>query len=423
MHAAVRSPLATGVALVGASAIALTPIHPSVPDISTPSVSSMAVQLTAQPNPIALWADVFAGAINNIGGLGEDILSDPFPVLNQILRNQFGYLQTVGAAGKGIIDGLVEYASPDNPFGLQAGIRDAIAQFKAGDIGAAFTTFASTVITGPIIAGAGLPLLMSGLLEVPVKMAQNFTDVVAALLNPTTALPLLTAALGPVLGSFSALGASVQDFVEALGSGNLLDAITTVINLPAKLVGAALNGFTDAGGNVFSGILTVSDDPFSAGLLQTLLVTVPRAVAAALGAEEASAQVAGALDEVSSPIAEPVATVTVSIAETALATTEVDSVAETPGPDPVDAPAAEEVSVEEAPAELPADTSADDGAVVEEPEAIDDEPAVDEAIDGDQAPVSDDAEADDTDSDDTDSDDSGTGESSASDGAADSSDT
>ncbi|ABM14748.1 conserved hypothetical protein [Mycolicibacterium vanbaalenii PYR-1] len=397
MHVAVRSPLATGVALVGAGAIALTPVHPSLPDISVPAVSSMAVQLTAQPNPIALWTEVFAGAINNIGGLGEDLLSDPFPVLNQILRNQFGYLQTIGEAGKGIIDGLVEYASPDNPFGLQAGIRDAVAQFKAGDIGAAFTTLASTVITGPIIVGAGLPLLMSGLLEVPVKMAQNFTDAVAALLNPTTAVPLITAALGPILGPFSALGASVQDFVEALGSGDVLDAITTVINVPAKLVGAALNGFTDEGGNFFAGILTVSDDPFSAGLLQTLLVTVPRAVAAALGAEDAPARVAGALDEVSSPISEPAAAVTVSVTETDSATTEVDSATEVPAAEPEETPTApaEEAPVEEAPAEERADTSAEDGAVQGDAEVTDGEPVVDEAADGDDAPTSDDTEADD----------------------------
>ncbi|QZT55183.1 hypothetical protein [Mycolicibacterium austroafricanum] len=397
MHVAVRSPLATGVALVGAGAIALTPVHPSLPDISVPAVSSMAVQLTAQPNPIALWTEVFAGAINNIGGLGEDLLSDPFPVLNQILRNQFGYLQTIGEAGKGIIDGLVEYASPDNPFGLQAGIRDAVAQFKAGDIGAAFTTLASTVITGPIIVGAGLPLLMSGLLEVPVKMAQNFTDAVAALLNPTTAVPLITAALGPILGPFSALGASVQDFVEALGSGDVLDAITTVINVPAKLVGAALNGFTDEGGNFFAGILTVSDDPFSAGLLQTLLVTVPRAVAAALGAEDAPARVAGALGEVSSPISEHAAAVTVSVTETDSATTEVDSATEVPAAEPEETPTApaEEAPVEEAPAEERADTSAEDGAVQGDAEVTDGEPVVDEAADGDDAPTSDDTEADD----------------------------
>jgi hypothetical protein len=132
MHVAVRSPLATGVALVGASAIALTPVYPSLPDTAMRTVSSAAVQLTAQPNPLALWTEVLGAAIQNVGGLGKDVLSDPVPVLRQILKNQFGYLGTAGEAGKGIVTGLADYFSPDNPFGLQAGIKDAMTQIKAG---------------------------------------------------------------------------------------------------------------------------------------------------------------------------------------------------------------------------------------------------------------------------------------------------
>lgn len=402
MHVAVRPYLATGVAMVGASAIALAPVHVQLPDVEIPTVSSAAVQLAAQPNPLALWTQVFADAIENMGGLGEEVLADPFPVVRQILRNQFGYLETIGNAGAGIVDGLVEYLSPDNPFGLQAGIADAIEQFKAGDIGAAFTTLASTVITGPIIVGAGLPLLMSGLLEVPVKMAQNFTDVVAALLNPTTAVPLLTSALGPILAPISAFGASLQDAVEAIGAGNLLDAITAVINIPAALTGAVLNGYTDELGNKFAGLLTVSADPFSAGLIQTLLVTIPRAIATALGAEPVEARTAvTALDEVSSPISEPAATVTVALTETDPAPAEVAAVESAVVAEPADAAPTEAVVDEEAseeetpsdvaPGEQAAETPVVDGSEDDEESDADGEQAAAEPTGSGDTPESDDA--------------------------------
>jgi hypothetical protein len=398
MHVAVRPYLATGVALVGASAIAVAPIHVQLPGAEIPTISSAAVQLTAQPNPLALWTQVFADAIENMGGLGDEVLADPLPVVRQILRNSFGYLETIGNAGAGIVDGLVEYLSPDNPFGLQAGVADAIEQFQAGDIGAAFTTLASAVITGPIIVGAGLPLLMSGLLEVPVKIAQNVTDLVAALLNPTTAVPLLTSVLGPILAPISAFGASVQDAVEAIGAGDLLDSLTAVINIPAALAGAVLNGYTDELGNKFAGLLTVSEDPFSAGLIQSLLVTIPRAIATALGAAPAEARTAtSALDEVSSPISEAATTVTVALTETDPAPTEAVDTGSAGVSEPADAtaePAVDDaVSEEEAPSDVaPGEEAAEtpvDEEAAEEEAVTDGEPALEEPTASGDTPESD----------------------------------
>lgn len=399
MHVAVRSPLATGVALVGAGAIALAPVQLQVPDVNIPTISSAAVQLTAQPNPIALWSQVFAGAIENMGGLGDEVLSDPFPVLRQILKNQFGYLQTVGNAGKGIIDGLMEYASPDNPFGLQAGIRDAFAQMEAGDIAAGFSTLTSTLVIGPLVSGIGLPLLMSGLLQVPGAIAQNLADAVGAIFDNANIVPLLTAVAGPIVAPINAFGASVEDFVEALGAGNIVDAITTVINVPARIVGAVLNGYTDVQGNFLPGLLTVSDNPFTAGLLQALFVNIPRAIATALGAEPVATQVSTPVaDEVASPVSEAAATVTISLGETDSAAAEVTPADETASQEPTEAPAvADEVDVDETPVEdvpagegveTPAADDVADDVADEDAEPTAEDPAVD-----DDAPAADEDEA------------------------------
>src|SRR3954454_3212104 len=86
MHIAVRSTVATGVAMVGAGAIALAPIHPVGPvalplsEINVPAaISTMEVELAALPNPISPWVNVFTTAVTNAGVLGTAWLDDPAP--------------------------------------------------------------------------------------------------------------------------------------------------------------------------------------------------------------------------------------------------------------------------------------------------------------------------------------------------------
>ncbi|KRE28303.1 hypothetical protein ASG82_06290 [Mycobacterium sp. Soil538] len=391
MHVAVRPPLATAVALVGAGAIALSPIQPSLPDVGVARVSEAAVHLVAQPNPLALWSQVIAGAIENAGGLGQEVLSDPVPVLRQLLKNQFGYLGTVGDAGKGIIEGLADYFSPDNPYGLQAGIRDAITQIKAGEIAAGFATLTSTIIAGPLVVGVGLPLLTSGLLQVPVKMAQNVAAAVSALFDNANIVPLLTAAIAPIIAPINAFGESVQDVVEAIGAGHLLDALTAVINVPARLVGAVLNGYTDVNGTFAPGLLTVSDDPFSAGLLQSVFVNLPRAIAAALGAETttttatatATAKLASA-DAVATPVTDAAATVTLTVpaSHNASETTEPEPAPASPSDTPE---TAVDEDTEQQPAEDSAEAPVDDDTSGDADDVAGDEDAADDATVHDDA--------------------------------------
>ncbi|ANW66988.1 hypothetical protein BCA37_28505 [Mycobacterium sp. djl-10] len=355
MYAAARTYLATGVAVVGASALAVCPLSPvntagadlTVPGITAPAaISTAAVDLTSLANPIQLWAQVLTQAVENAGALGRDWLSDPAPVLRQLLTNQIGYLESLADAGRGVVNGLGQYFDPANPFGATAEIQRAMQQFSEGDIFGGVSTLTGALITGTIIVGVGLPLFESGVLDIPAKMAQNAADVIASAFSLTTALPLLAGVLGPIINPINALGSTAQDVVDSLGAGDVIGALTAVVNIPAVLTGALLNGFEAADGTLLPGLLSV--DSFSGGLVQGLLLTIPRAIADALGANT-SARTA-AVDEVSSVSTDAPATVTLDVPDSAPA-----GVSE---PEPAGAAAATPVSEE----------STDDGAAQEEPQ-------------------------------------------------------
>ncbi len=322
MYAAARTYLATGVAVVGASALAVCPLSPvnaagadpTVPGITAPAaISTAAVDLTSLANPIQLWAQVLNQAVDNAGALGRDWLSDPAPVLRQLLTNQIGYLESLADAGSGVVNGLGQYFDPANPFGATAEIERAIQQFSEGNIFGAVSTLTGALITGTIIVGVGLPLFESGVLDIPAKMAQNAADVIASVFSLTTALPLLTGVLGPIINPINALGSTAQDVVDSLGAGDVIGAITAVVNIPAVLTGALLNGFEAADGTFLPGLLSM--DSFSGGLVQGLLLTIPRAIADALGANTSAR--AAAADEVSTVSTDATATVTLDVPDSA----------------------------------------------------------------------------------------------------------
>ena len=99
MHTAVRPYATAGVALVGASVIAVSPIAPPAPTIhiAAPHVSSASVDLTAVVNPITTWVQVITTALTNAVLLAQDALNPPLPILMQIIANQIGYAQELGA--------------------------------------------------------------------------------------------------------------------------------------------------------------------------------------------------------------------------------------------------------------------------------------------------------------------------------------
>jgi hypothetical protein len=86
MQAALRPYATAGVALVGASVIAVSPV------IATPTsvegARDAAVHLSALVNPIGAFEPVLQKALADVQALGQSLAADPAPILEQIIRNQ-----------------------------------------------------------------------------------------------------------------------------------------------------------------------------------------------------------------------------------------------------------------------------------------------------------------------------------------------
>lgn len=123
MHAGVRPYLSAGIALVGAGVIATAPVNPP------PQIHSGGVQLAAAvENPAEVFAPVFQFSQEVIAGLIAAELSDPAPILNQLLMNQ---IATVNATGAIVVDGIK--TAVDVVTGLPAGLSAAADAIVHGD--------------------------------------------------------------------------------------------------------------------------------------------------------------------------------------------------------------------------------------------------------------------------------------------------
>ena len=375
MNRAAKSYLTAGVALAGASVIAVSPVVAtplSPPGVNTHpafSVSTADLQLATTVNPIAAWAEVVSAAYGNVAALGEEVLSDPAPILRQFILNQLSNGEAVVSAATGAIGGFLEYISPDNAFGLGAQLRTAAEQLSSGNIAGAIETATQALFLAPVISVA-FPVLSSGLLEIPGTIAQNFANVVKTVTDPNTVLPIALGALGTVLAPVNAFGDSLQETFDALGDGDLGAALNAIINIPAAVVGAVLNGYTNLAGSVFPGLF--SED----GLVHALVVTLPRAIAAAIAPEEeGSAAAANGPADVPTAVLASVQTDDEQASDSGAASEDADG--DGGAVDAVDASVTEETADAAA---APEGEAADaQGEVVDESPAIDTEEVSDES--------------------------------------------
>lgn len=350
MHAALRSPLTAGIALCGASAIALTPIAPTMPaltEIQARAVSSAEVALTAAVNPIEQWAQVIQQALANGGVLAQNWAANPVPILRQLLTNQLGYGEQAVSALQGWVTGVINQLSLDNPAGTPAMIRLGIEQLLAGDFfGAVESVYGGVIQLVAFPAFSLLPLL-----QIPVKMAENFANVVSVLSNSVIGLGF--GVIGTLYATVRNFGVAGQAVVDALRAGDLLGAASALVAIPGAVVGALLNGdeITSA-----PGLLSPS------GLIGQLM-NLANSIAVALGAVPAAPTVAPdtTLTTVSSVPDSVALSATTDTVETVTVSTTV-----------TEEPVTEEAVAEEAVAEEPVTEEA----VVEEP--VTEEPVVEE---------------------------------------------
>lgn len=223
MHTTLRPFATAGVALVGATAIAITPVAPTT--LATDMrVASPAVQLTAAVDPITPWLEVFNNSEVNFANLVNTWLQAPAPVLQQVIANQIGYLSQL----------------PDFP---------AIIEQMVANLGAAIhTPFAIDPSTLENTQNADKPLSHRSLWTILEALGADspIPPELQPLINFSTTYTsgILLGLVGPVISPVLALAASVTAIVENLtgATPDLQAAFNTLINTPATMVDAFLNG-------------------------------------------------------------------------------------------------------------------------------------------------------------------------------------
>ncbi|MEX3647991.1 hypothetical protein [Mycolicibacterium porcinum] len=240
MNLALRPYATAGIALVGASVIAATPLAPPAPDVHLPALPSQAsVELSAFTNPLDTWASVVTATITDVGALGQAIAENPAPILRQVIANQTANATKLAGIGQAVATGIGGLLDPSSPSSSVSLLQQAVSQAVAGDVADAIDSVYSALIISPAFS-VGFPLL--GTFDVINGVATNVQKFVAMVPNLVIAAGM-TFAFG-MLGSVKgALQDTAQGFVDAVKTGDAQTAASIALNAPAVLTGAALNGY------------------------------------------------------------------------------------------------------------------------------------------------------------------------------------
>lgn len=302
MQTFVRTSMTGGVALIAASAIALSPTTVTAQQMRLPAipVSSIAATLTASTiattDPLTEWVQVLTTTFNNLAALGQQVQTDPAPILTQILTNQIGYVTTVSTglanAGGSLAAGLTA---------LPLAFLQAAQQLAAGQISAGLNTAFQAVVG--LVQSPALQLIP--LLDIPGQVLQNITNVVKA--APGFLVYSGLAVISTVNGVASAFEDTAQAVYNAVGAGDLGAAVNAIVNAPAALTDAFFNGYAPTGA---VGILT----PVGVGIpgLVGTLLSFRDVFAQALGAPMSSAAAAAMSPRAATVSPAPAATVTLN---------------------------------------------------------------------------------------------------------------
>ena len=272
MQLALRPYVTAGIALVGASVIAVTPIAP-------PSTVHMpAVNLTASiDNPIQVFAPVVDAAGSWITRTIQSEIANPFPILQQIATNQIttaaGVLQAVQAGAKGV----GELAA-----GLPAALQAAGAKLAVGDVNGAIDAIISSGLNPILGMITGVWTPMQAVLQRPFQVG---TALVPALFDAALSLTLAAVLSTVGIGFDTGTTPFIQQIVKSTQA--VLTAVTTLN--PINVLNAIQHGFADVALNMITQL-----DSFTTGTIPFIRDTIVRALQAPNPAVQMAAISAGA---------------------------------------------------------------------------------------------------------------------------------
>ncbi|WNG91344.1 hypothetical protein [Mycobacterium sp. ITM-2016-00318] len=253
MHKALRPYMTAGVAVVGASALAIAPVIAAPPDVKilNPAAQQSAGSLDA-------YVESVRQALENLEALLGSALALPAPTgwtLELALDNLFNDpggsvplfvddLEALGPLAGASVPALLENAAD--------AVQQAVEHAAEGNIDLAIASLIRTYVTlaPAVTAMVGAPL--------------NVLDPDAAKVATVVLAKSLNAAAGPVLSAVGSTGVAMQNVVDALNDAkpgsNAFPC--TLIAAPGTVLDGVLNGFTGAPDTMtFPGLLTPGD-PF-----------------------------------------------------------------------------------------------------------------------------------------------------------------
>lgn len=214
----VRHRITVSIALATASVIAVTPTTAPVPHVRV-----LAIQLTAGFDPLGLWENVFNTASTNATTIAQDYFEAPLPVLQQSIVNQVNFLgdflnnpSSIGSIFTDIWGNVTASAlAPFSPFTPGPGSD------LTGSLDIAHQTLFS-------LANTLLPDQQS-LLEFSASPSAGWLlGDLGTVLSPTLQF------IDDLTGIFNAITGPTPDWTTA---------VQDLINMPANLTGAWLNGY------------------------------------------------------------------------------------------------------------------------------------------------------------------------------------
>ncbi len=248
MNIANRSYLTAGIAALGASAVALAPIQPIHTDVALehqPAVANLAVSLASTIDPITPWVDTFKLAAENLAQLSAFYKEQPLPLIQTIGANIQTYIQEASNGNANLIPQQIAnnartfFEAPwwnetDNPI-----IND---NTFASEYISNTTTGAITVKIPPL----SIPLSHQGLFGLlPVVLSPEQQASLKPILE-FVATPYggqLAGFVAPFIGTVAQLTTSFTKVGLYFKNGDLIGALNELINIPANMTNAFLNGY------------------------------------------------------------------------------------------------------------------------------------------------------------------------------------
>ena len=239
MHITYRSYLTAGVAALGAGAIALTPVLPIPNHVALAqerAVSNLAVTLASTIDPITPWVDTFKLSAANIQQLFDFYVQKPFPLAQTTSANTMTYFQELTNGNANLIPGQIWN-------NVQTFFQAPWSAGATNDQGNYVGEYISSV---PVTATAplGIPISQQFAFNLlPSVLGDAYTQLKPVIDFTAThysgqAIGLIAPLLAPLVQltrSFTAIGQAFQD-------GDVIGAINDLINIPADVTNAVLNG-------------------------------------------------------------------------------------------------------------------------------------------------------------------------------------